>query len=63
MTEALEKLRQQLVDLCRKHRVKRLDVFGSALHGVSTSNRAMSICSSSSKTCCQRIAPMRTSAF
>jgi uncharacterized protein len=31
MTRTLQTLRQQLVDLCRKHRVKRLDVFGSAV--------------------------------
>jgi uncharacterized protein len=30
MTQRLEDLRRQLADLCRKHRVKRLDVFGSA---------------------------------
>jgi predicted nucleotidyltransferase len=30
MTAALRHVRQQLTELCRKHRVKRLDAFGSA---------------------------------
>lgn len=30
MTTVLGHVRQQLIELCRKHRVKRLDVFGSA---------------------------------
>ena len=31
MTHVLEGHRQALADLCRKHRVRRLDVFGSAV--------------------------------
>jgi uncharacterized protein len=30
MTRVLEGHRQELIDLCRKYRVRRLDVFGSA---------------------------------
>ncbi len=30
MTQVLERHRQELVDLCRKYSVRRLDVFGSA---------------------------------
>ena len=30
MTHVLEGHRQELIDLCRKYRVRRLDVFGSA---------------------------------
>lgn len=33
MTHDLEGHRQALADLCRKHRVRRLDVFGSAPRG------------------------------
>ena len=33
MTHVLEGHRQQLADLCRKYRVRRLDVFGSAAQG------------------------------
>lgn len=33
MTDALEPHRQELAALCRKHRVRRLDVFGSAARG------------------------------
>lgn len=33
MTHVLEGHRQALADLCRKHRVRRLDVFGSAARG------------------------------
>ena len=30
MTQVLERHRQELIDLCRRYRVHRLDVFGSA---------------------------------
>ena len=30
MTQVLERYRQELIDLCVKYRVRRLDVFGSA---------------------------------
>lgn len=30
MTQVLERHRQEIIDLCRKYRVRRLDVFGSA---------------------------------
>ncbi len=33
MTDALEGHRQELIELCRKYRVRRLDVFGSAARG------------------------------
>lgn len=33
MTDVLEHHRQELAALCRKHRVRRLDVFGSAARG------------------------------
>lgn len=33
MTHVLEAHRSELVDLCRKYRVRRLDVFGSAPRG------------------------------
>ena len=33
MTHVLEGHRPELVDLCRKYRVRRLDVFGSAARG------------------------------
>ena len=33
MTRVLEGHRPELVDLCRKYRVRRLDVFGSAARG------------------------------
>ena len=33
MTHVIESHRQELADLCRKHRVHRLDVFGSAARG------------------------------
>ena len=33
MTHVLEGHRQALVDLCKKYRVRRLDVFGSAVRG------------------------------
>jgi predicted nucleotidyltransferase len=33
MTHVLEGYRQGLADLCRKYRVRRLDVFGSAARG------------------------------
>jgi predicted nucleotidyltransferase len=33
MTQILEAHRERLVALCRKHRVRRLDVFGSAASG------------------------------
>lgn len=33
MTDVLEHHRQDLAALCRKHRVRRLDVFGSAARG------------------------------
>jgi uncharacterized protein len=33
MTHVLEGHRQELLDLCRKYRVRRLDVFGSAARG------------------------------
>ena len=33
MTHVLEGYRPELVDLCRKYRVRRLDVFGSAARG------------------------------
>ena len=33
MTHVLESHRQQLADLCRKYRVRQLDVFGSAARG------------------------------
>ena len=33
MTQVLERHRQELIDLCRKYRVRRLDVFGSAARG------------------------------
>jgi predicted nucleotidyltransferase len=33
MTQVLEGHRQEIADLCRKYRVRRLDVFGSAARG------------------------------
>jgi predicted nucleotidyltransferase len=33
MTHVLESHRQELADLCRQYRVRRLDVFGSAARG------------------------------
>jgi len=33
MTLALERHRQELIELCRNHRVRRLEVFGSATRG------------------------------
>jgi uncharacterized protein len=33
MTQVLEGHRQELIELCRKYRVRRLEVFGSAARG------------------------------
>jgi predicted nucleotidyltransferase len=33
MLDRIEQLRPQIIDLCRKHEVKRLELFGSAARG------------------------------
>ena len=63
MTHVLEGHRQELVDLCRKYRVRRLDVFGSAARGDFNEHSSDVDFSSNSTTCRTPTAPTRTWVF